>query len=88
MLSPVGRRVCGSQGGASIVASSTGFLSYLDPFLAFLIAAPLPRIARFGGIIRPLTAFHPIQIFACAVIAQRYRSTCGAEMRPAGSSAS
>src|SRR4051812_30265103 len=38
MLSPVGRRVCGSQGGASIVASSTRFLSGLDPFLAFLIA--------------------------------------------------
>jgi len=44
--------------------------------------------AQVGGIILPLMMFHQIQIFACAVIAQRYRSTYGATISLAGSSAS
>jgi len=52
------------------------------------MAAALFPAAQVGGIILPLMMFHQIQIFACAVIAQRYRSTYGATISLAGSSAS
>jgi sodium/bile acid cotransporter 7 len=52
------------------------------------MAAALFPAAQVGFIILPLMIFHQIQLFACAVIAQRYRATDGAEMRLARSSAS
>ena len=52
------------------------------------MAAALFPAAQVGFIILPLMIFHQVQLFACAVIAQRYRSTDGAEMSLATSSAS
>ena len=52
------------------------------------MAAALFPAAQVGFIILPLMIFHQVQLFACAVIAQRYRSSGGANMGLARSSAS
>lgn len=42
-------------------------LAFGDP-----IASALFPAAQVGALILPLTIFHQLQLFACAVIAQRY----------------